>query len=69
MSSIEERWARTDVKIGKIGMNRQRLDEALSRLTEAQIGTEDQFRETASRTANLTNVIGHLIVEMRSRPN
>ncbi len=51
-----------------LATNQNHVDEALATLAEAQIGTQEQFRETDARIAGLTSAIGQFIAEMRTRP-
>jgi chromosome segregation ATPase len=69
VSSIEEHLARIVVTLDTLATNQNHLDEALLTLTEAQIRSQEQFRQTDARISNLASAIGQLIGEMRSRPN
>jgi len=68
-SSLEDQMARVVAMIDARATNRNRLGQALATLTEAQIRTQEQFRDTDARISNLASAIGQLIAEMRSKAN
>jgi len=69
VSTLEDHMAHVVATLDALATNQNHLDEALVTLTEAQIRTQEQFRETDARISNLTSAIGQLIAEMRSRAN
>jgi chromosome segregation ATPase len=61
VSSLEEQMAHVVATLGVLATNQNHLDEALVTLTEAQIRTQEQFRDTDTRISNLASAIGQLI--------
>jgi hypothetical protein len=69
VSTLEDQMAHVVATLDVLATNQNHLDEALATLADAQIRTQEQFRETDARISNLTSAIGQLIAEMRSKAN
>jgi chromosome segregation ATPase len=69
VDSLEGHMAHVVATLDTLATNQNHLDEALTTLTEAQIRTQEQFRETDRRIANLTSALGELIQQMKSGAN
>jgi hypothetical protein len=69
VSTLDDQMAHVVAALDVLATNQNHLDEALVTLTEAQIRTQEQFRETDARISSLTGAIGQLIAEMRSKAN
>jgi len=76
VSTLEDQMAHVVATLDVLATNQNHLDEALAtladaqiNLTDAQIRTQEQFRDTDARISNLTSAIGQLIAEMRSKAN
>lgn len=76
VSTLEDQMAHVVATLDVLATNQNHLDEALAtladaqiNLTQAQIRTQDQFRDTDSRISNLASAIGQLIAEMRLKAN
>ena len=76
VSSLEDQMAHVVATLDVLATNQNHVDEALAtladsqtRLNEAQIRTQEQFRDTDARIASLTSAIGQVIAEMRSKAN
>ena len=69
VSSLEDQMAHVVATLDVRPTNQNHLDEALATLAEAQIRTQEQFRDTDARISNLASAIGQLIAEMRLRAN
>jgi hypothetical protein len=68
-SSVEEHLVHIVATLDVLATNQNHLDEALTTLAEAQIRTQEQFRDTDARISNLASAIGQLIAEMRLKTN
>ncbi len=76
VSSLVDQMAHVVATLDVLATNQNHVDEAMGtladaqiNLTEAQVRTQEQFRDTDARISNLGSAIGQLIAEMRSKAN
>jgi hypothetical protein len=76
VSTFEDQMAHVVATLDVLATNKNHLDEALATLADAQVNfaqaqirTQEQFRDTDARISNLASAIGQLIQEMRSKAN
>ncbi len=69
VSTLEGQVTHVGATLDVLATNQNHLDEALATLAEAQIRTQEQFRDSDARISSLASAICQLIAEMRSKAN